>query len=97
VALVSAGLAESSVKLERNKDKMYTLRITRKDEKVLRSKQGTFTVVETRKDGVKFTYAYSVIHDTQTRSSSWLRVAWFMFGGVCQLCCGFDVHKSVFR
>ena len=50
-----AGLQDSSVKLERNKDKMYTLRITRKDEKVLRSKQGTFSVVETRKDGVKFT------------------------------------------
>lgn len=94
---MSAGLAESSVKLERNKDKMYTLRITRKDEKVLRSKQGTFTVVETRKDGVKFTYAYSVIHDTQTRLHSCLWVAWFMFWGVCNLCCRFDVHKSVFR
>jgi len=60
-AFVPAGLADSSVKLERNKDKMYTLRITRKDEKVLRSKQGTFTVVETRKDGVKFTYVLCCI------------------------------------
>lgn len=43
------------MKLERNKDKVYTMRITRKDEKTLRSNQGTFTTVETRKDGVKFT------------------------------------------
>lgn len=30
-------------------------RITRKDEKILRNKAGSFTVVDTRKDGVKFT------------------------------------------
>ena len=49
------GLQDGVVKLERNKDKLYTLRITRKDEKVLRTKAATFPVLETRKDGVKFT------------------------------------------
>uniref|UniRef100_A0A7S4JHN4 DNA mismatch repair protein MSH2 n=1 Tax=Guillardia theta TaxID=55529 RepID=A0A7S4JHN4_GUITH len=49
------GLGEEKVKLERNKDKIYIFRITRKDEKVLRGKCGSFSVLETRKDGVKFT------------------------------------------
>jgi len=49
----TSALQDTAVKLERNKDKMYTMRITRKDEKVLRTKQGTYSVVETRKDGVK--------------------------------------------
>jgi len=52
---IKLALQDTAVKLERNKDKMYTMRITRKDEKVLRTKQGTYSVVETRKDGVKFT------------------------------------------
>ena len=49
------GLTDDKVKLEKSKDKVYALRVTRKDEKILRSKTGTFTVLETRKDGVKFT------------------------------------------
>jgi DNA mismatch repair protein MSH2 len=47
------GLPDDKVKLERSKG-VYSMRITRKDEKVLRSKPA-FTVLETRKDGVKFT------------------------------------------
>ena len=55
VAARKLGLADDKVKLERNKDKIYTFRITRKDEKALRSKAATFQTLETRKDGVKFT------------------------------------------
>eukprot|EP00282_Hemiselmis_andersenii_P005543 CAMPEP_0114149132 /NCGR_PEP_ID=MMETSP0043_2-20121206/21994_1 /TAXON_ID=464988 /ORGANISM="Hemiselmis andersenii, Strain CCMP644" /LENGTH=815 /DNA_ID=CAMNT_0001243751 /DNA_START=95 /DNA_END=2539 /DNA_ORIENTATION=+ len=46
-------LPEDKVKLERNKG-IYSFRITRKDEKILR-KDPAFSVVDTKKDGVKFT------------------------------------------
>lgn len=42
------------LKLERKDNLGYVFRVTRKDERLIRGKQGTYQVVDTRKDGVRF-------------------------------------------
>lgn len=47
------GLAEKSVKLESNAQSGYFFRVTRKEDNVFRDNK-SYTVIETRKDGIKF-------------------------------------------
>lgn len=56
-----------TIKLESNNQQGYFLRITKKAEKCIRSQQSKFTILETRQDGVKFTFpSLRVLNDKYT-------------------------------
>ncbi len=48
------GIPDKKVKLSQGQNKKWHFRITLKDEKKLRNKPGRYSIIETRKDGVKF-------------------------------------------